>query len=156
MMSSFLYLLGGKLLIFAVLPLIFDKIRGRYLTWCRFIKYLCQCRKLRKKYSSIYQPPISNHGRASWEIQQARHWNWICGGSAGARRKVKCSEVQIVLMSPENAIESPTYRNMLIINLRFMHLLNVSFKGDQLRRAFAAFEQLRRGCTCCGINCYNN
>ena len=31
-----------------------------------------------------------------------------------ARRKVICGEVQVVLMSPENAIENPTYRNMFL------------------------------------------
>lgn len=31
-----------------------------------------------------------------------------------ARRKVICGEVQIVLISPENAIENPMYRSMFL------------------------------------------
>lgn len=31
-----------------------------------------------------------------------------------ARRKVVCGEVQVVLISPENAIENPMYRNMFL------------------------------------------
>ena len=34
-----------------------------------------------------------------------------------ARRKVLCGEVQIVLMSPENAIESHTYRSMCLSDI---------------------------------------
>ena len=34
--------------------------------------------------------------------------------NAGARRKVLNAEVQIVLISPENVIQNPVYRNMLL------------------------------------------
>ena len=108
----------GKSLIYAVLPLIFDRIKGKCLIG--FINYTIYIKLIIGVKGSI---AVCISPLTALMVEQVAKFNKLgitaefvgeAQSDASAQKKVLNAEVQIVLISPENVILNPVYRNMFL------------------------------------------
>ncbi len=147
----------GKSLIYAILPLVFDKIRGKGMEICCFSYHnseLCSLKCTRGSIVLCISPLTSlmMDQRNKYTLKGIAS-EFVSGQQADSNitRKILNGAVQLVFITPESILENPLYRNMLLsqpyrdelVALVVDEAHCVKLWGDKFRRVFGEIGDLR-------------